>query len=470
MTELPLRIWPGVAIVAVQWLATFGSGQVAPGTVVQLFGMMGGPLGGVLLLIVWWLSASRAPRALRFGGVGLLLAGLVAAAAAADRSMPMAMVVYAIPVVCLGFVVWAVLTRRLTARARWLALAVTLVVTCGVWPLLRADGVLGDLTMELSWRWAPTAEDRLLATAADPTAPPPPQAEVESAVAMPAPWPGFRGRDRNGVVSGVELATDWTATPPELLWRRGVGPGWSSFALAGGRLFTQEQRGEDEVVSAYDAATGEPLWLHGDKARFWEAMAGAGPRATPTYDAGWLYTVGAYGRLNALDPATGQVRWTRAVSVDTEAKPPDWGYASSPLVVDGLVVVQTGAKAGNTVVAYDRGTGEPRWQTDAGGHSYSSAHLTELAGVRQLLILTGAGVASVAPADGALLWQHDWPMPGDDSRIVQPGLLRDGAGILIGTGFGMGKGLLYQHLDRFIIHHITVGINQAVLTMRGKWV
>ena len=101
---------------------------------------------------------------------------------------------------------------------------------------------------------------------------------------------GFRGPERNAVVPGLALAEDWSALPPRELWRISVGPGWSSFAVAGRSLFTQEQRGESEVVVAYDTQTGAELWVHEYRSRFFEAMGGVGPRATPTLSRTRVYS------------------------------------------------------------------------------------------------------------------------------------------------------------------------------------
>jgi len=425
-----LRLWPGVVIAVLTWLVTFGGGLLVPATPLHFFTMMGGPIGGLLLIFLWWIFASRAPKWDRLLAVVLTVAFLAGAFVLAHPSAKMAVFIYGLPAAVAAFVVWAIVARRLAAAPRLAALAALLLVACGVWTVVRAEGVDGDMGFLFAWRWQPTAEEQLLAAEPDldPAAAP---VAVDDAV-----WPGFRGPHRRGVVPGVRLATDWEASPPEELWRRPVGPGWSSFAVVGDLLYTQEQRGEDELVSAYDAATGEPVWQHRDQARFWEALAGAGPRATPTYHDGRVYALGATGILNALDAADGSRLWRRDVAADTGATTPDWGFSSSPLVTEGLVVVHTGGPDGKGVVAYDADTGEPRWYAPAGKLSYSSLQRERLGGVDQLLILTGDGATSLAPADGAVLWRHEWPVAGG-ARIVQPTVTPDG-GILIGTGFGLG--------------------------------
>jgi outer membrane protein assembly factor BamB len=130
-----------------------------------------------------------------------------------------------------------------------------------------------------------------------------------------------------------------------------------------------------------------------------------------------VYTLGATGILNALHAADGTVVWSRNAASDTDAKLPLWGFVSSPLVVDDLLIVHAG-----TLVAYDLATGEPRWFGPAKVGSYNSPHLLTIDGVPQILLLSHAGATSVAPADGTLLWEHAWPGIG----IMQPALTAEG--------------------------------------------
>jgi outer membrane protein assembly factor BamB len=203
------------------------------------------------------------------------------------------------------------------------------------------------------------------------------------------------------------------------LWRRPIGPAWSSFAVQGELVYTQEQRGNHEIVSCYNLKTGKPVWLHRDPARFYESNAGPGPRGTPTLNNGRVYTLGATGIVNVLKADDGAVIWSRNAASDTKTKTPIWGFASSPLVVDDVVIVATAG----ALVGYDIANGNPRWFGPANDSGYSSPHAATIGGVRQVLFLNGIGVISVSPTDGKELWRHDLP-PGP--RIVQPAITSEG--------------------------------------------
>jgi outer membrane protein assembly factor BamB len=458
----PLRLWLGVVAV-VLLLLRFVLPVVVPDA--AIFGMLGVLLGG-LAVIVWWAFFSRAPRLDRWGAVVLMIVALLATSRIVDKSIATGMMgymfpVYSIPTLCLAFTVWAIFSRRLPDGPRRASMAATILLASGAWALLRTDGIHG-LSSDLAWRWSMTREERLLAqTGGELSALPPaapaalpaalvsaripgeapaaPKAEVlpVSLPKTPAPakteaeWPGFRGPGRDSIVPGTRIKTDWSASPPVVLWRRPVGPGWSSFAVHGELLYTQEQRGDDEIVACYNAANGKPVWAHRDAARFWESNSSAGPRATPTLHDSHVFTFGATGIVNALDAGNGAVLWSRNAGADTGVKAPMYGFASSPLVVGDMIIVA----ASGHLAAYDAATGAPRWYGPPAGASYSSPHLLIIHGVPQILLMGSLGVTSVSPADGKLLWKHSWPSSG--TRIMQPAVTEDGD-LLISNGDGMG--------------------------------
>jgi outer membrane protein assembly factor BamB len=457
---------PGVVIVILQWLLWFVVPVVAPDA--GLVGLIGGAVGA-LAIVVWWLFFSRALWSERVGAILLMIVAVVATKFLVHESiakvgMGMLLYISSIPYLCLALVAWALVTRRLSDGARRVSLVVAIVLACAPWTLLRTAGI-GSAGAEYHWRWTPTPEQRLLAQVSDesktlPPSTPPAETPKEplaaqtddKPAALPkagataktdpdapvmsepgirrAEWPGFRGPERDGIIRGVRIETDWSKSPPVALWRRPIGPGWSSFAVHGDLVYTQEQRGEDEIVSCYRLTTGEPVWRHRDAARFSAPESGPGPLGTPTVHNGRVYTFGATGTVNALDARNGAVMWSRNAGTDTGAKIPGWGFASSPLVVKDVVIVA----ASGRLVAYDLATGNPRWVRTTGGGGYSSPHLATIDGLTQILLLSGGGVTSVAPADGTVLWQHSWT---EGVGIVQPALGPDGT-VLIAGGDTMG--------------------------------
>jgi outer membrane protein assembly factor BamB len=434
-----LRIWPAVAIVAVQGLATVFARLFAPATLIHFYAMFMGPMIGAAIFALWWLFASRAPwrdRGLVLGACLAAAAGTLLNAHATIRGMPM--IVFALPTATTVWAAWLLFTPSLRWPARRNGLVVVLMLAWGYFALVRLDGIDGSMRADLPFRWSPTPEETFLKLAAKRSAPP--AATVESAEPLelePGDWPGFRGPDRDGRLPGVRLAANWDKKPPREVWRHRVGPGWSSFAVAGSRLYTQEQLGDEELVVCYDTESGGELWAHRDKTRFSETMAGPGPRATPTFAGGKIYALGANGNLNCLDAATGNVVWGRDIVADSKAAVPVWGFSSSPLVVDGVVSVFAGGPEKKAVLGYDAATGEPVWSSGTGTFSYCSTQLSRVGEVDQLLITTDQGLAAYQPAGGKVLWTYDWPLEGGMSRVIQAARVGD-SDFLIGTGFGIG--------------------------------
>src|SRR5262249_7731085 len=157
----------------------------------------------------------------------------------------------------------------------------------------------------------------------------------------------------------------------------------------------------------------------------------------PTFHDGKIFSLGAKGKLNCLDAATGKPLWSRDIVADSGAKVPMWGFASSPLIfADVVTVFAGGQETKKGVLGYAVETGEPVWSGATGELSYCSMQRARLAGVEQLVIATDQGLAAFEPREGAALWTYAWPLQGM-YRVIQPAIVGD-ADVLIGTGMGIG--------------------------------
>jgi len=335
-----------------------------------------------IALLVWWTFLSRAPKRLRLGVTFGLVAVMIAGAS-----------------------------------------------------LLRLRGMSGDLVPVLEFRWA---KREVVATVPNGQ-----QTNASSPLELfssstNADFPQFYGPNRDGVLPGPRLATNWPVNPPQVVWRKPIGPGWSGFVVVGEVCLTQEQRGEEECVAAYSLKTGGQVWVHSDAAHYHTTIAGEGPRATPTVVSNRVFTFGATGILNCLDLATGKRIWTRDVVKESGGKIPQWGATSSPLMVNELVVVHGGEGGSHSLFAFRADDGTPAWKGGT-APSYSTPLLATLAEAPQVLAFNDGSVSGHDPSTGVTWWQRPW---GNGNVVCATPLVVDRNRVLFSSGYGVGAELL----------------------------
>lgn len=294
------------------------------------------------------------------------------------------------------------------------------------------------------WRWDPSPDELLAGT-------PQTLATPLKWTTTPDDYAAFLGGQPWAEVRGVDLATDWKEHPPQQLWKQPIGAGWSGFAIVGTHAFTQEQRGQHELVVCYDLGSGKIEWSHQDEVR-WDpggggGLGGVGPRATPTVAEGRVYTMGATGIVNCLDARTGELLWSHDTLAEEGAAQVLWGRACSPIVVGPWIVVSVGGSNNNSLVAYERASGKRAWGGGNRQSSYATPVLTTLAGVEQIVVVNQDFVTSHDAATGAVLWEHPWPGNSDSNASTsQPVPVGDDR-LLLSKGYSIPAELVQISRD-----------------------
>jgi outer membrane protein assembly factor BamB len=253
-------------------------------------------------------------------------------------------------------------------------------------------------------------------------------------------WPRFMGPAGTGVVEeGEKVARAWPRGGPRELWRIDVGTGFGGAAIAGGKVFLLDRKGNDaDVFRVLDLKTGKAQW---DQPYATEGFRGGypGSRGTPTLEGGRAYTVGVLGHVHCFDVAGKSIVWAKSLPKDFGARPGGWGFAQSPLLVGDLVVVSA-AGGSNGLVALNKNTGETVWKTPAFGQTdtYTSPMLVTIAGQQQIVMWHKGSLAAFEPKDGSRLWEHKWRT---DRPIPQPVHLGDGRFFLT-VGYGGGCAMI----------------------------
>ncbi|MFQ3594112.1 MAG: PQQ-binding-like beta-propeller repeat protein, partial [Gemmataceae bacterium] len=336
---------------------------------------------------------------------------------------------------------WWFVRSGLVARPLLLLGLLSAAVIGGGVACIRSVDVTGDLRPVPVFRWQSDPQTQLEAFAGPTASELPP---VDLSVDERLDFPRYRGSTANGVVQMVQLlANDWQKQPPEVVWRRPCGGGFSGFAVAGNGLVTLEQRRDQEVVVCYDRATGSERWTYAYEAHFRDPT-GNGPRSTPTIADGAVFTLGAEGDLLCLEANTGQKRWQVNILADCQAKRVTWGMTGSPLVWGHRVIVNPGIDPANNaemaVAAYHVRTGQRLWATGKHAASYSSPMQATLAGQEGVLLFDAGGLTMLSPEDGREFWRHPWKTF-QDMNIIQP-LILDSDKVLLSSEAANGVALI----------------------------
>ena len=485
-TSPPLRVWPAVVMLAVFWAFMYANRTLELSMFARFMSQL--VVYGIVLLcfLGWWLTRRAIHWSDRLLAIGMVLLAGVGTWLVADPSFKaFGIFMSTFPFVVTAWILWLVIARRMSPAVQRAGFCLAMLAIFGYFALQRFDGLDATLNADMSWRWQPTKEQEFLADRGAPKGNVPVNAAAAAGTWKPQPGDclEYRGPQRDGVVSGVALAADWNEHPPKQLWHKLVGPGWSGLIVVDGHVVTQEQRGDEEVVACYDAATGKELWALEDAVRFEEDLSGVGPRGTPTFADGRIYALGAKGMLNCIAAETGTIVWANDITKDAGLEPaelPVWGYSISPLVVDGLVVVFAGGSHDKSILAYRASDGQLAWSCAGGKQTYSSPQVLTLHGQKQIVMHDNGAIRGINIADGAQLWEFpngtemSFPMlqphiteAGDLVVALEPGVVllevtRDGEKWSVAPRWRSNA--LRPEFNDFVIHEgCLYGLNDGVL-------
>ncbi len=351
----------------------------------------------------------------------VLAIGFVWLMEAGHRQDKVALTVFILFITVVLDLIWLVGFSRLKWKVRFTSFIVFLLSVVASFFLFRFDGFSGDLVPRFAYRWGNFSTSSIDSSLTNET------------TGIPlTDFPQFLGPNHNAVITSIKLNTDWKEHPPELIWKQPIGDGWGGFAVVGNSAITQEQEDEWEKVVCYDLLTGKEKWTHRDNARYYTALGGLGPRATPTIDGEYVYTLGSTGILNCLNFETGARIWSTNIFEENKANKPPWGISCSPLVYDDLVILSAGG-----AIAYYKDTGDIAWKGHKHQSGYSSPTLLSFVGTEQVVLFDNGLVTSHNPVTGELLWKQSWPAA---ECAAQPTPL-PGDKLLISTAYGIGSKL-----------------------------
>ena len=265
---------------------------------------------------------------------------------------------------------------------------------------------------------------------------------LASSHAIAEDWPQLRGPQRDGVYRGDDLGDPWPASGPPVVWQKDIGHGFANVAVANGRVILFHRLGNEEVVEALDAKTGEKIWSFAYPTTYRDGFGfDPGPRASPVIAGSQVYTFGAQGVLHCLRFTDGKKVW----SLDTHRKfgvtKGFFGAASTPVVDGTRLFLNVGGRDGAGLVALDKDVGRVLWTATGDEASHSSPVVASFGGKRHVVFYTRAGLQAVDPATGDVRFHQQWRSRSRASvNAAMPLVIGDR--IFLSSSYGTGAILL----------------------------
>jgi outer membrane protein assembly factor BamB len=258
-------------------------------------------------------------------------------------------------------------------------------------------------------------------------------------------WLGHLGSFRNGRSGDVNWRQDWRDKEPQLLWRAELGKGAAGVAIAHGRVLAIGNTRGTDTVYCLSAEDGAKIWSISYSCSIGKRMFEGGPAATPTIDpvARRVYVLSHEGELRCLDMTNGIELWMRHYVKDLGGKMPEYGFAGAPFLEDDVLIVQPGGE-GNSIAALDPETGETRWSAGSDASSYSAPIGFVHGGRKMVAVFNAYGLAMYSLVEGEELGRIRW-QTNYNINVATPCYF---AGhVFIISGYGKGAGLIALHGD-----------------------
>jgi len=252
--------------------------------------------------------------------------------------------------------------------------------------------------------------------------------------AKAADWPNWRGPNHNGVSSETGWLATWPEGQPKVLWKASIGTGFASMAVSNGRVYTMGNIRNNDILYCLDADTGQDLWKQSYPCPLFPESHEGGPAATPTVDNDAVYTFSKNGDAIRFRAATGQVVWHKNLIKELGIKHPTWYFASSPLIVDNLVILNAGTRG----IALNKTDGSLVWKNGNGACGYATAVPFTMAGQKCVALFVSREIVGLNAATGKLLWASQW-RTSYDINAADP--IISGDTMFISSGYNSGCAL-----------------------------